>query len=381
MSFDFNRVIDRTSSCSYKWNRYKDKDILPMWVADSDFQSPPELIDAIRDRLDHGVLGYTHPDEYDSGKDAVVEWLSLMHDWCVDPDWIVWMPGVVSGFHVACKAYCKPGDKVMVQTPNYTPILNAPQINQLKKLEIPSILEDGRWVLDLNVLEKNARDPDCKLLILCNPMNPCGSVLNEAELKVISEICGRHNVMVCSDEIHCDLILDKECLHIPAGSLPELAERSVTLMSAAKTFNIAGLSAAFAIIPDAKVRESYKRQAMGIVPWVNILGLIATEAAFRHGRYWYHAQIDYLRGNRNFLVESINGIDGLSMVSPEATFLAWINTAGLGVDNAHRLFEECGIGPSAGSDFGEPDFIRINFACPRIYLNTALDRLNIGLEL
>ena len=372
---DFNQIIDRRDSCSFKWNKYAGRDILPMWVADTEFKCAEPILQALQERVSHGVLGYTLPAQYEPGKQAIVRWLERQHGWQIELDWIVWTPGVVPAFNVACKAVCEAGDKVLVQVPNYPPLLAAPGLNQMQRVDIPTLEQNGRWTLDLDELERQAADPKAKLLILCNPMNPVGSVMTEPELQKVAEICQRHGLTLCSDEIHCDLVLDEQALHIPAGSLMSLKQSSITLMAASKTFNIAGLGASFAIIPDARLRLSFTKAAMGIVPWVNVLGLIATEAAFTLCDDWYQGQLEYLRGNRDLLMREINAIEGLRLLTPQATYLAWVDAAGLGVDNPQAWCEDRGVGPSPGTDFGDKGFFRINFGCPRDQLQEAVRRL------
>ena len=371
----FDQLIDRSSTFAFKWEKYKGRDILPMWVADTEFRCAQPILDAIKARADHGLLGYTLPAQDQAANTAVVKWLARQYDWHIEQDWIVWMPGVVPAFNVACKAYCQPGDKVMVQTPNYPPLLAAPKINELQRVDIGTVEVAGRWTLDFAALAKHAADPLCKLFILCNPMNPVGSVLTKEELDKVAAICTANNVLLCSDEIHCDLILDPQARHLPAGQLPALEDHSVVLMAASKTFNIAGLGAAFAIIPNGKLRQQFSHAARGIVPWVNVLGLVATEAAFTHCDDWHQGELEYLRGNLDYLCEQINAIEGLRLLKPQATFLAWIDASGLGVESPQAYFEGKGIGPSPGVDFGDSDFVRINFGCPRAHLQQLIARL------
>ncbi|WAJ69359.1 MalY/PatB family protein [Catenovulum adriaticum] len=373
MSFDFDRVIDRKPTHSFKWDKYKGQDVIPMWVADAEFSPPQEVIDAIKERTEHGILGYTLP--YDELNQSVCDWVAKQHNWHILPDWIVWTPGVVPAFNVACKAYCEPSDKVLIQVPNYPPLLKAPSLNQCERVDIPSVLVEGRWTLDMAELEKQAADPKCKLFIMCNPMNPGGSVMTEAELKQVADICLRHHVLLCSDEIHCDLILDENAKHIPAPAIAEISSRSISLMAPSKTFNIAGLGASFAIIPDSRVRMQFRNAAMGIVPWVQVLGLVATEAAFEKGHDWHQALIEYLRANRDYLYQEISQLKGMKMSKAEATFLAWIDCSELGVEDVQSFFEEAGVGPSPGRDFGEPQYARINFACTRAQLEQAVERI------
>jgi cystathionine beta-lyase len=371
----FDKIIDRTPSNAYKWERYKGRDILPMWIADTEFRCAEPILDALKARAEHGLLGYTLPNHAAGAIQAVVDWMAKQYDWKIEPQWLVWTPGVVPGFNMACQAFCQPGDKVIVQTPNYPPMLAAPKLNGLARADVPTVEVDGKWMLDFDVLEQHAKDPQCTLFILCNPMNPVGSVLDEAQLTRVADICAANNVMLCSDEIHCDLILDKAAKHIPAGKLASAQNNSVTLMAASKTFNVAGLGTSFAIIPDAKVRQRFTQAGQGLVPWVNVMGLAATEAAFTQCDDWLAAQLDYLRANRDYLVEQINQIEGLRVIAPQATFLAWIDASGLGVENPQAYFEEKGVGPSPGIDFGDKQFVRINFGCPRSQLEHAINCL------
>ncbi|MHB8763291.1 MAG: MalY/PatB family protein [Deferrisomatales bacterium] len=372
----FDAVLDRRDHHSFKWNRYRGRDVVPLWVADMDFPSPPAVLDALRAYLDHGVLGYVLPDEYGPGREAVVGWLARRHGWAVEPEWVVWVPGVVPGFNAACRAYCRPGDRVLVQVPNYPPMLAAPGLHGLERVDVPTALAGGRWTLDLEALEGLAADPRCTLYLQCNPMNPCGTVLTRAELERTAEICTRHGVLLCSDEIHCDLILDPDARHLPAGCLPGVGPRAVTLMAASKTFNIAGLGAAFAVIPDPELRRRFRHALAGLVPWVNLLGLVATEAALTRCDGWHAELLAYLRANRDRLCAAVNRLPGLSVAPPQATFLAWVDARGLGAADVQPAFEAAGLGPSPGRDFGAPGFARFNFGCPRSVLDEAIGRLD-----
>jgi len=374
----FDKIIDRTPSYALKWAKYKDRDILPMWIADTEFRCAEPILDALKERTEHGLMGYTLPADHLAANQAVVDWLARQYDWHISADWIVWTPGVVPAFNVACKALCQPGDKVLIQTPNYPPLMAAPKLNDLVKVDIATVEVNGRWTIDLDELDKQAADPACKLFIICNPMNPVGTVLTSDELQRIAAICLRNNVMLCSDEIHCDIILDETAKHIPAGKLTEFKGQAITLMAASKTFNVAGLGTSFAIIEDASVRHKFNAAAKGIVPWVTVLGLTATHAAFTQCDDWHQAFLNYLRGNRDYLVAEIANISGLKLLTPQATFLAWIDASGLGVKNPQKHFEDLGIGPSPGADFGDKNFVRINFGCPRSQLERAIELIKAG---
>lgn len=373
----FDQIIDRKPSNAFKWEKYKGKDILPMWVADTEFKCAQPILDALHARTEHGLMGYTLPAHHTAANQSVVDWLARQYGWEISADWIVWTPGVVPAFNVACKAYCQLGDKVMIQTPNYPPLLAAPKINGLERVDIGTVKVDGRWTIDFAELEKQAADPACKLFIVCNPMNPVGSVFSAEELQKVTEICVNNDVMLCSDEIHCDLILDEGASHLPAGKIPEFNGKVVTLMAASKTFNVAGLGTSFAIIEDPKTRLAFNTAAKGIMPWVTVLGLEATLAAYTQCDQWHQELIQYLRANLDYLTTEIEKIDGLELIRPQATFLAWIDASGLGVDNPQKYFEDKGVGPSPGADFGDKNFVRINFGCPRSQLEQAIKLIKV----
>lgn len=368
---NFDAKPDRTSTHAYKWEKYKGTDILPMWIADTEFRCAEPILHGLKSRVDDGLLGYTLPAHASNAIAAVVSWCQRRYDWQIEPEWVVWTPGVVPAFNVAIQAYCQAGDTVIVQSPNYPPLLAAPSINKMKRATVDTIMVDGRWTLDFAQLEAHAARPETSLFIMCNPMNPVGSVMTQAELDRIADICAKHDVMLCSDEIHCDLILD-DVPHLPASAHPQLRDNSVTLMAASKTFNVAGMGTSFAIIPDRKVRERFNYAARGIVPWVTVMGLTATEYAFTQCDEWYEAQKAYLRDNRDYLVKEINAIPGLSASTPAATFLLWVDAAGLGVADTQQWCLDRGIGPSPGADFGDKSHFRLNFGCSKLYLEEAI---------
>ena len=380
MTFNFDDTPSRKETFSFKWQKYNGKDIIPAWVADTEFRCAEPILNAISRHVEHGNLGYILPAQQTDAVNAVVRWLADKHDWKIKPEWLVWTPGVVPAFNVACKAYCEPGDKVLIQTPNYPPLLAAPKINDLERVDIGTVIdnsdsENPRYTIDFEALESHAADPKCKLFIVCNPMNPVGSVLTQDEIDRIATICNQHNVRLCSDEIHCDLILEPGKTHIPAGRVSELENNSVTLMAASKTFNVAGLGTSFAVIPDAGLRRQFTQAAAGIMPWVTVLGLAATQAAFTECDDWHQAQLAYLKENRDRVFEAVNSIEGLSMIKPDATFLAWVDASGLKVDNVLTWAEQKGVGPSPGADFHQADHFRINYGCSKQMLEDILARL------
>lgn len=380
MTFNFDDTPSRKETFSFKWQKYNGKDIIPAWVADTEFRCAEPILNAISRHVEHGNLGYILPAQQTDAVNAVVRWLADKHDWQIKPEWLVWTPGVVPAFNVACKAYCEPGDKVLIQTPNYPPLLAAPKINDLERVDIGTVIdnsdsENPRYTIDFEALESHAADPKCKLFIVCNPMNPVGSVLTQDEIDRIATICNQHNVRLCSDEIHCDLILEPGKTHIPAGRVSELENNSVTLMAASKTFNVAGLGTSFAVIPDAGLRRQFTQAAAGIMPWVTVLGLAATQAAFTECDDWHQAQLAYLKENRDRVFEAVSSIEGLSMIKPDATFLAWVDASGLKVDNVLTWAEQKGVGPSPGADFHQADHFRINYGCSKQMLEDILARL------
>lgn len=370
MTSPFDQIFDRKSSHAIKHTKYADRDVIPMWVADSDFRVMPEIIDALEKRVQHGIFGYTH--DWPELNQTVQDWTLAQYDWSIDTDWIVWLPGVVPSFNAACRGFTQPGEAVAVQTPNYPPMLQAGGWHGLETLTVDTLQQDGRWELDMKQLEQHLSRPECKVFLLCNPMNPCGSVLRKDELQPIIDLCRRYDVLLCSDEIHCDLILEPELTHTPAG---KLEPDSITLMAASKTFNVAGLSCSFAIIPNRDIRKQFIRATRGIVGDPNLTGLVATEAAYKYGATWRLEQRDYLRANRDLITEHLTQIPGIDANIPEATYLYWLDIRGLGVEDGYSFFLKAGVAPSPGKDFGNRNYIRLNFGCPRSVLEHALERI------
>ena len=374
----FDKPIDRKNTFSEKWDKYKGTDILPMWVADSDFETAPEIIQALQERVAHGVFGYSSQPT-SAVKDAIVYHLSSQYDWQIDRDWIVPLPSLVRGLALSCAVAGEEGDAVHIPGTIYPPFKFVTKSENRKTIAIPMRLNTDtgieRWVLDFDALERSIT-PNSKMLLFCNPHNPAGTVYTENELQQLHDICKRHDLLICSDEIHCDLILDDNKKHIPIATLNEDAsQRTITLMAASKTFNIAGLGFGFAIIPNDELRLEYKTIVREKMPDINVLAQVATEAAFKHGEAWRLQQIKYLRENRDYLLKEINNIDGMKMYPLEATFLAWIDVSELHLKDAEKFFEDAGVGISAGKYFGDDNFIRINFACRRSLLEQAVQRI------
>jgi cystathionine beta-lyase len=375
--FDFDSVVDRSNSGSEKWDRYGGRDIIPLWVADMDFRSPPAIIRALHERVDHGVFGYTRP--WQGVTDAVVEHLQRDFHWKIEAGWIVWIPGLVCGLNVLCRAVGESGDDVVTLTPVYPPFLSAPSLSHRNLVTVPLVLRGTRWEADRDELER-AITPRSRLLLLCSPHNPVGRCWTREELLGFADLAKRHNLVIGSDEIHAGLVLDREKRHLPLATLsPDAADRTITLMAPSKTFNIPGLGCSFAIIPDQGLRDSFRKAKAGIVPHVNSLGYTATEAAYRHGGEWRQALIDYLRGNRDLVIRAVGRMPGLCVTPVEATYLAWIDARKSGIDHPARFFEQAGVGLSDGAPFGAPGFVRLNFGCPRPLLEEALGRMEHAL--
>jgi len=373
MSFDFDSVVDRRDTDSLKWARYRGTDVIPMWVADMDFRAPEPILEALHQRVEHGIFGYARPPE--ELVQAVVERMAQKYQWRIEPSWIVWLPGLVPALHFVCRAFGDDGDEVLTFTPIYPPFLSAPPSSRKQLRTIPLRRERGLYTFDAERL-KSAISSRSRILLLCNPHNPVGRRYDREELKRVAEICVAQGMILCSDEIHCDLILDGGP-HVPTATLSEeIAARTITLMAPSKTFNIPGLNCAFAVIQDEELRRKFKRAREGIVPGVNALGFAACLAAYRDCEPWRLALIDYLRANKDIVYRFINEqVPPLSMDDVQATYLAWIDATGLGLPSPREFFEAAGVSLYDGMHFGAEGYVRLNFACPRTVLREALNRL------
>ncbi|MFT3783236.1 MAG: PatB family C-S lyase [Nibricoccus sp.] len=381
MNFDFDTVHPRLGTDSQKWQKYEGRDILPLWVADMDFRSPPAIIEALHRRVDHGIFGYARPTK--SEIEAVVSGLKNRYGWTVDPSWLVWLPGLVVGLNVTAQAFAQPGEQVFCNTPVYPPFMTAPRNSGREALTVPLMLNNGKWEIDWDAMER-AVTPRTKLFFLCNPHNPIARVFRRNELEQIANFCLRHNLILCSDEIHCDLILDN-IPHVPTGMIgSEIAARTITLMAPSKTYNVPGLGTSIAIISDPKLRATFVRATAGIVAEVTTLGYAACEAAYRDSEDWRQQLLAYLRGNRDFIFDFLaRELPGVKIEAPvEATYLAWLNVESLGLADPIAHFEKHGVGFSDGSFFGTPrgKYVRINFGCPRSTLAEALRRMKTAVS-
>ena len=381
MTFDFDPPVPRAGTDSQKWQKYAGRDVLPMWVADMDFKCAPAILAALHARVDHGVFGYARPVK--STVDAVVDAMERNYGWKIDAAWIVWLPGLVVGLNVTAQAFAATGDEVLTLSPVYPPFMTAPKNSARSSVQVPFELTGGAWTINWDALER-AVTPRTKLFYLCNPHNPLARVWRRDELVRLADFCVRHDLVLCSDEIHCDLILDPALSHIPTALLsPEIAARTITLMAPSKTYNVPGLGTSFAIIADATLRTRFVRATAGIVAEVNNLGYVACEAAYRDCEPWRQALLAYLRGNRDLLLGFVaRELPGIVIEAPiEATYLAWLNVAALGLADPIAHFEQHGVGLSEGSYFGAPKgrYVRINLGCTRATLAEALRRMKAAL--
>lgn len=377
-AFDFDTPIERRETSSLKWERYAGRDILPLWVADMDFRSPPSVIEALHRRVDHGVFGYTLPSA--ALTETIREMLKDKYGWEVEAEWIICLPGLVSGINVSCRSVGMDGDEVMTTIPAYPPFLSAPRLSRRRLLSVPMSCRNGLWAIDMEGLEAAVTDRT-RLFILCSPHNPTGRLFSLNELRKLAEFARDHDLVMCSDEIHCDLVLDETRKHIPfACAHPGNAGRTITLMSPSKTYNIPGLGFSFAVIPNPELRRRFSDAMDGIVPDINAFGYEAALAAYRGGAGWLEELLDYLRINKDTLMSRVGGWEGLSVAYPEATYLAWIDVRPLGLDDTSRWFENAGVGLSDGREFGIPGFVRLNFGCSRSTLIEALRRMEQALN-
>ncbi|MGH8686198.1 MAG: MalY/PatB family protein [Burkholderiales bacterium] len=372
VTFDFDIPVERTGTDASRWERYAGRDVIPLWVADTDFQAPPCVLAALEARLRHGVFGYTTPSA--PLRDEIVARMQRLYGWRIEPDWIVYLPGVVPGLHLAARTLVRPDEHVLVPTPIYHHFKRAVEIAPREHSDVPLVLEGGRWVFDEGRLAASVR-PASKLLYLCNPQNPGGTIFTRAELERLAGFAVRHDLVICSDEIHADLLLDPKP-HVPIASLaPEISRRTVTLASPNKTFNFPGTGCAWAIIEDAGLRRAFSADHHATVHDPSLFGYVAALAAYREGAPWLEAQLAYLRGNRDEVERAVASMGGLALAHVEATYLAWIDARALGVPDAHAHFLAHGVALSPGEQFGAPGHVRLNFGTQRARLRTALARM------
>ena len=374
----FDQIHERRLTDSQKWQKYEGKDILPMWVADMDFKSPEPVLQALHERIDHGIFGYARPEQ--SATEAILEMLERNYGWKVKEEWLVWLPGLVVGLNITSRAFTEPGDNILTNTPIYPPFLLGPRFQNRSVTKAKMILDGKKWVIDWDAMEA-AVDEKTKIFLFCNPYNPCARVFERDELKRVEAFCERHDLILCSDEIHCELLLDGR-EHTPIATLSEAtAQRSLTLIAPSKTYNLAGLGCSLAIIPNDDLRRRFNSAARGIMAEVNNLGYVACEAAYRHGGPWLDELRTYLAGNRDLIQAFIQEhIPEIGLYKHEATYLSWMDVSKLKLKDPVGHFESHGIGLTDGAFFDSPSHVRLNFGCPRSTLQEGLNRMKTAVE-
>lgn len=373
MSFNFDTPVNRKNSDSIRWDRYANDDVIPLWVADMDFQSPPCVIEALSKRIQHGVFGYTHTP--DSLRSEIAQYLAGHYNWQVDPDWIVILPSVVSGLYTAVRQLSPPTQRVLVPQPVYHHLRLACSEGPRPYTEIPLTLEGDRWVLPWQSLNQ-FHQANTKLALLCNPQNPGGTVYTQSELLQFAEFCEAHDLLICSDEIHAGLVLDSHARHIPIASLDQrISMRTVTLMSLNKVFNFPGIGLAWAVAENPHLRAAMQTDLHCTIADPGLLAYTATMAALRDGEAWRQSLLQYLRENRDYVVQRIQAMPPLKVGKIEASYLAWIDCSRLECADPYALFLAAGVAMSPGAQFNAPQFVRLNFGTQRATLEKALDRM------
>lgn len=388
MKYNFDEIIDRTGTSCVKWDIremfFKKQDVLPMWVADMDFKTPDFIVDAVKQRAEHPVYGYTiRPESYYT---SLINWIDKKHRWKIDKDWVIFSPGIVPAVNMAVMAYTKPGDKIIVQPPVYFPFFGAVKDNGRQLVNNQLKLNNGRYDMDFEDLEKQI-DSRTRMVIISNPHNPGGSAWTKEELTRLGEICIKHNLILISDEIHSDLAIPPNKHTVAANLSKEIAGVTVTMMAPSKTFNLAGMASSSVIISNEKLRNDFQIMLDRVhVGMGNLFGMVASEAAYTHGEEWLNQMLIYVKGNIDFMEEYISkNIPKVKMIRPEATYMVWLDFRELAMDNdtlKQFIIERAGLGLNDGPVFGPggEGFQRINLACPRAYVEEAMNRLENAIK-
>ncbi|MDP5140048.1 MAG: PatB family C-S lyase [Spirosomaceae bacterium] len=373
MTYDFDQPVDRKNTNSRKWDKYP-ADVIPLWIADMDFQVANPIKDALQKLVDHAVVGYSHaPEELTK---VVIERLKKRHNWEVKPEWIVWLPGLVPGLHASVRAIDDTSFySVMTATPVYKPFLEVADLGKRRLMDIPFVWQNDRWEFDFTEMEKQIV-PDTRVFMLCNPHNPLGRAFTKAELQQLADFCVKNDLVICSDEIHCDLILDKSIEHVSVAALNKTIEnQSITLLAPSKTFNIAGLGCSFAVIPNDSLRQNFQQTIYGIVPHPSPFAFESALAAYRDSADWQEQVVAYLQENHDYLLKEINAIEGLEMKPLDATYLAWIEFDQSQLPDFINHLLKNGLGVMEAEIFGGKNAFRLNFATQRSTLEEVVKRL------
>jgi cystathionine beta-lyase len=378
--YDFDTCPERTGFGSLKWDKYKGRDILPLWVADMDFLTAPEILDVLQERLDHGIFGYTIPHE--APIEAVINYLDRQHGYSARASWLNFLPGLVPAINLCCHAFTEPCDSVMTATPVYPPFITAPDYAERELIKVPLCLDgQDRWTLDIDAMEA-AIQAHTKIFVLCSPHNPVGRVFSKEELTALADFCERHDLILISDEIHCDLVFDTEAKHTLTATLSEqIADRTVTLMAPSKTYNLPGLACAYSVIENTKLRAQFQKTIRGIITEVNCFGYAGITAAYDHGEPWRQALLAYLRDNYDFIYDFIRKeIPEITFRPMESTYLAWLDFSKLGIKDPVKHFEKYGVGLSDGTPFDGHQHLRLNFGCPHSRLEEGLEKIKAAVH-
>ncbi len=378
--YKFDSCPERTGFGSLKWDKYKGRDVLPLWVADMDFVTAPEILEALQQRLDHGVFGYTIPHE--APIEAVINYLDRQHGYSAKASWLNFLPGLVPAINLCCHAFTEPGDSVMTATPVYPPFITAPDYAERELIKVPLCLDgQNRWTLDIDAMEA-AIQAHTKIFVLCSPHNPVGRVFSKEELNALADFCERHDLILISDEIHCDLVFDTEAKHTLTATLSEqIADRTVTLMAPSKTYNLPGLACAYSVIENTKLRAQFQKTIRGIITEVNCFGYAGITAAYDHGEPWRQALLAYLKNNYDLIFDFIRKeIPEITFRPMESTYLAWLDVSKLGIKDPVKHFEKHGVGLSDGTPFDGHQHLRLNFGCPHSRLEEGLEKIKAALH-
>ena len=386
MKYNFDEVVDRRGSNAIKWLDLDEEndEILPMWIADMDFKAADEILEALRAPIDHGVLGYNNiPDSF---YESVINWTFERHGWKIQKEWLVFTPGVVPGLSTCVTTYTNENDRVLVQPPVYPPFFRVMDNNRRNVVENPLVHDGRRYVMDLKDMESKI-EANTKMVLLCHPHNPVGRVWEREELEAFGNMCLKNNIIIVSDEIHCDLAF-KDHKHIPLASISqELAMNTITFMAPSKTFNIAGLFSSVAIIPNEKLRNAYveSMEAMELTH-ATVFGAVGFEAAYTHGKNWLDQALEYIEDNADFAVDYIEkNIPQIKTYKPDGTYLLWLDFNGLGKspeEIEEILVRKGRVRLNDGSSYGSggDGFFRLNIGCPREVLIEGLERIEKALR-